>query len=401
MSGGISVLHVDDDPALLDLTATFLEREHEEITVTTATSAPDAMARVTDGTVDCIVSDYEMPELDGLEFLETVRGEGHDLPFILFTGKGSEEIASEAISAGVTDYLQKQPGTEQYTMLANRIENAVDRRRARTAQTESEQRYRRLVDRLPIGIAVHRERRLRYVNDAAAAIVDASPEDLEGRAILSFVAPDDRDRIADRLERAECGETPQRWIEFDLEVEAGTESESESESESNSPATTPADKRPVEAIGTPIRFDGESAVQVILRDLTDQRQAERTRRRFETIVESLADGALVVDDGRIVDVTRGLAATVGTDRSVLTGQPWTAIVDESTDDDTLGALEAAVSPTASDTPRSSIDRTLRLRTSESPLEARLELRPFEDTQLASDAFGVVHVSDRRTDERNQ
>lgn len=53
-----------------------------------------------------------MPGLDGLDVLERVRGEYPDLPFILFTGKGSEEIASDAISKGVTDYLQKGGGTE-------------------------------------------------------------------------------------------------------------------------------------------------------------------------------------------------------------------------------------------------------------------------------------------------
>lgn len=68
-----------------------------------------------------------MPGMNGIEFLESVRAIDEDLPFILFTGKGSEEVASEAISAGVTDYLQKQSGTDQYTILANRITNATSR----------------------------------------------------------------------------------------------------------------------------------------------------------------------------------------------------------------------------------------------------------------------------------
>ena len=64
--------------------------------------------------------------MDGLEFLERVR-EGHlELPFLLFTGRGSEEIAGRAISAGVSDYLQKGTGSDQLTVLANRIENTVE-----------------------------------------------------------------------------------------------------------------------------------------------------------------------------------------------------------------------------------------------------------------------------------
>ena len=104
MTGSIRILHVDDDPEFADLTATLLEREDDRFAVETATTGDEGLARIDD--VDCVVSDYAMPSANGIEFLETVREDHPDLPFILFTGKGSEEIASDAISAGVTDYLQ-------------------------------------------------------------------------------------------------------------------------------------------------------------------------------------------------------------------------------------------------------------------------------------------------------
>jgi len=66
-----------------------------------------------------------MPDTNGTEFLETVRETYPDLPFVLFTGKGSEAVASDAISAGITDYLEKEVGTDQYAVLANRVTNAV------------------------------------------------------------------------------------------------------------------------------------------------------------------------------------------------------------------------------------------------------------------------------------
>ncbi|GGL45299.1 hypothetical protein GCM10009037_30920 [Halarchaeum grantii] len=127
MSRAIDVLHVDDDLSFGELVATFLERENEEFTVTTETSVTDGLKVLNHERPDCIVSDYEMPEQDGLDFLKQVRDTYPELPFILYTGKGSEEVASDAISAGATDYLQKQSGTDQYTLLANRIRNAVDR----------------------------------------------------------------------------------------------------------------------------------------------------------------------------------------------------------------------------------------------------------------------------------
>jgi len=125
MEGSIRVLHVDDEPDFLDLVATMLEDEGGRFVVETATTASEALENL-DGTVDCVVSDFEMPGLDGLELLAAVREEEPNLPFILYTARGSESIASEAISSGVTDYLEKAGGTEQYTVLANRIENAVE-----------------------------------------------------------------------------------------------------------------------------------------------------------------------------------------------------------------------------------------------------------------------------------
>ncbi|MDX1748067.1 MAG: response regulator, partial [Halobacteriales archaeon] len=126
----IRVLHVDDDREFVELAALMLERESESLSVITETSADAGLDHIESSPVDCVVSDYDMPRVDGLEFLRDVREREPDLPFVLFTGKGSEEIASAAISAGVSDYLQKVAGTDQFAVLANRIENLVSQARA-------------------------------------------------------------------------------------------------------------------------------------------------------------------------------------------------------------------------------------------------------------------------------
>ena len=173
----VSVLHVDDEAAFTDLVATFLEREDERLAVVTEQSAADGLAALDGGDIDCIVSDYQMPGTDGIEFLEAVREEHPDLPFILFTGKGSEEVASEAISAGVTDYLQKGGGTDQYTVLANRIQNAVARHRA---EQQAERGFHAL-ETAREGISLLDEAGyFTYVNDAFCEIVGYDREDLVG-----------------------------------------------------------------------------------------------------------------------------------------------------------------------------------------------------------------------------
>jgi PAS domain S-box-containing protein len=126
----ITVLHVDDRESMTSVTADYLERNGESVNVRTANSVSTALAILEEERIDCIVSDYDMPDCNGIDFLRTVRQRDEELPFILFTGKGSEQIASEAISAGVTDYLQKESGSQQYEVLSNRIANAVGRVRA-------------------------------------------------------------------------------------------------------------------------------------------------------------------------------------------------------------------------------------------------------------------------------
>src|SRR6056297_1699241 len=99
MTDRIPVLLVDDDPDLLAVTASFLERETDRLTVETASDTTAGLELLEERDIECVVSDYDMPGRNGLDFLDAVRERDPDLPFILYTGTGSEAIASEAISA--------------------------------------------------------------------------------------------------------------------------------------------------------------------------------------------------------------------------------------------------------------------------------------------------------------
>jgi len=177
MEGEIRVLHVDDDRPIAELTATFLTRADDRFVVDIETSAADALETLETTPVDCVISDYDMPGMDGIEFLEAVRERFPDLPFMLFTGKGSEDVASEAISKGVTDYLRKQTGTEHYALLANRIENAVTQYRNQGALETNQTVLSTLIENLPVGILVEdQNREIRAVNTRLLEQFDAPGE---------------------------------------------------------------------------------------------------------------------------------------------------------------------------------------------------------------------------------
>src|SRR6056297_2142390 len=97
-SAGTVVLLVDDEPDVASVTSIHLERHIDDVATETVTDGEAALERFS-ADVDCVVSDFEMPGMDGLALLRAVRDRDPDVPFILFTARGSEEIASEAISA--------------------------------------------------------------------------------------------------------------------------------------------------------------------------------------------------------------------------------------------------------------------------------------------------------------
>jgi len=125
----ISVLYVDDEPSLLDATKKFLEAKND-IIVETALNAREALDLLKTRTYDIIISDYQMPDIDGIEFLQMLRREKNTIPFIIFTGKGREEVVIEAYNAGADSYIAKGGAPKLLFMeLARKIEQIVTRRR--------------------------------------------------------------------------------------------------------------------------------------------------------------------------------------------------------------------------------------------------------------------------------
>jgi len=145
----ISVLCVDDEIDSLDIEKAFLEK-FGEIKADTVTTAKDALNILEITHYDAIISDYQMPIMDGIEFLKEVRQKFGDIPFILFTGKGREEIAILALNSGADFYLQKGGDLiSLYAELTKKVEKAVSEHQSINALKNSQRRLADIIDFLP------------------------------------------------------------------------------------------------------------------------------------------------------------------------------------------------------------------------------------------------------------
>jgi PAS domain S-box-containing protein len=214
MAGGIRVLYVDDEPDLLELTRLFLE-ETGNFQVTTSISAETALEMQEFPAFDVIISDFLMPGMDGIVFLKEVRHRYGDIPFILFTGRGREEIVIEAINNGADFYLQKggEPHA-QYAELAHKIRQAVLRRRSELSRMkaerslrESEELLRLFIEHAPTALAMF-DRGMRYLATSRRWMTDYHLGDRDLRGLSHYeVFPELPEELKAVHRRSLAGET--------------------------------------------------------------------------------------------------------------------------------------------------------------------------------------------------
>lgn len=311
MADSIRVLHVDDTVDFADLTADFLERERDRFSVTTERDPTVALRAIRNGEFDCVVSDHDMPEMTGIELLEAVRETDPNLPFVLFTGKGSEEVASKAVSAGVTEYLQKERSPEQYTVLANRIGNVVERERSRRAAEERKRRLETLISNLP-GIAY------RCVSEPGWPMerADGECERLTGypaSAIESGAISWGKDVIHPD-DRADMERVVQQGIEGDGSFECTYRIE-----------TADGETKWMWERGRRVSAP-DSDADILEGFITDVTESKRRERRFEAIFNNTYQfTGLTEPDGTVIEANESALSFAGVDREKAVGTPlWEA-----------------------------------------------------------------------------
>jgi PAS domain S-box-containing protein len=263
----VAVLHVDDEPGFAEMASVHLERASDRLSVETATGAEEALDLLAERRFDCVVSDYDMPGRDGLELLAAVRESHPDLPFVLFTGKGSEEIASEAISAGVDDYLQKGTGTDQYEVLANRVENVAERHRSSQALASSQRRLSLFVDQSPLGVVEwNTDFEVVEMNAAAEEILGYEAAELRGRSWETIVPESAHDEVAAMVDQLLAGESGLGGVNANL---------------------TKDGERIICEWHNRVVVDDDGEVVAVFSQFQDVTEREEYQRRLETLISNL------------------------------------------------------------------------------------------------------------------
>ena len=209
-SPSVQILAVDDEADLCALTKDFLEMS-EGFKVDTVSSVLEAKNALAKNHYDAIISDYQMPGENGIQFLKSLRSTGDKTPFILFTGKGREEVVIEALNDGADSYLQKgNEPVSQYAELSHRIKLLVERQLAEKAAHDGEERYKWMFESAPVAINITRGSEIIYANSSYLRMFGCSGlEELKNCLPLELFAPECRSQISKNIrERANGHEVP-------------------------------------------------------------------------------------------------------------------------------------------------------------------------------------------------
>ncbi|WP_394740176.1 PAS domain-containing protein [Natronococcus roseus] len=292
LSDTVDVLYVDGAADATETIASALEEAADGLAVETASSVAATIARLSTATVDCVVSEYELVDGTGIELLNAVREEYPALPFVLFTEDGNEAIASEAISAGVTEYVRKDGGASQYVTLANRIEETV------TASTA--RRFKRVTSHDPLGIleriddaflALDDDWRVVYVNERAKAVFGTAGEELLGNSL---------------------------WETFDEATDTPFYDHYREAKATNEPRTIEEYFEPWDRWYREHIYPSENGLTVLFHDITEQKRRER---RYRAVFENTYQfTGLLEPDGTLVEANETALEFGGLERDDVVGK---------------------------------------------------------------------------------
>ncbi|MFW9915693.1 MAG: PAS domain S-box protein [Candidatus Thorarchaeota archaeon] len=305
------ILLVDDDKDLLRISQRYLKQEEPTYEFTATESAHEALQALKMTRFDAIVADYQMPGMDGLELLEYLRREGNNIPFIIFTGRGREEVAIRALNLGADHYLRK--GGESKSLfgeLAHIINQLVHHQRTEQALQEARSHAQKYLDIAAVMIvAITADGTVSLINQRGSAILGYSEEEIIGKNWFDTFIPA---RMRDEVQSV--------FIEL---MKGNIEPAEDFEN----PVITKSGEERTIAWHNTILTENDTIVGTLSsgEDITERKQAEEelreSQRRFMTIFENANDGIVNLDSsGKILDVNRKALELYAGSKAELLGQ---------------------------------------------------------------------------------
>ena len=322
MADPLRVLYVDDEPGLLDIGKLFLEREGT-FAVDTLTSARQALEQMKTERYDAIISDYQMPEMDGIAFLKQLKASGNTTPFIIFTGRGREEVVVEALNSGADFYLQKggEPKS-QFAELAHKIQTAVARKRTEKRAKDTERRLYDIINFLPDAtFAIDMEGTVIAWNRAMEEMTGAKSSEIVGK---------------DNYEYGLAFYNERRPMLIDLVLAPDTQFEKDKYLYTSHDSTILTAETTLEKPdGHRIHLWGKASLLFdesgnltgaieSIRDITDRVKAEKTvqesEAKFKTLFESAGDAIFIMDHNVFLDCNKRAEEMYCRSRDQMIGQ---------------------------------------------------------------------------------
>ncbi len=285
--GRLSILYVDDESTIRSVFKQFMEAVYP-IDVETADSVDGAVRLLSTRQFDAVVSDYQMPGKSGIDFLKWLRDSGNGIPFILFTGKGREEIVIEALNNGADYYVQKggEPNA-LFAELTHYIRLAVGRREKENELRDVSSRLESFMENTSDAILLFdMDGKIRAVNPAFETLYGWTSAEAVGRR-LPMVPEAELERVDSMFNEVARTGRPIHYSGRRLK-KGGSEFEAS--------MTISAVKGP----------DGKTVgIAGLARDITkEQNEFElvaRQREELDVLIESIADAVIATDvSGRVL-----------------------------------------------------------------------------------------------------
>ncbi len=193
-SDKIKALFVDDDVDMLKQAKSVIESQDEHLSVDTTISVEEALDLFEENEYDAIVSDYMMPNMNGLDFLRVLREEkDSEVPFIMFTGRGEEEVALQALNLGATNYFTKSEDLKsQYASLAQKIVDSVENWRTRKAlkkERKMKEKYMEVADCIVLHVNVEGE--VVQINETGSEMIGEDKDEIIGKNWFTNYVPEE------------------------------------------------------------------------------------------------------------------------------------------------------------------------------------------------------------------